>query len=762
MKRELTPADVVYNIDLNSAFPFDNTNKAQQYNDVYKKIELSLAINKEGYNVYVVDTFSKDKLQDITKFIRESLKKKEKPKDICYVVYDDPRYPTSLFVNNGNGVKLKKIVEEIKELYFEATLEFYNSSNNKDKEDILDEVFKKRNEHVNILVDMAKKEGFDLKATEEGFVFIPFKEGEAMSEKEFDDLLQIDKDSIIKRASKLKSGAEELLEELKELEINSVTRIKEIFKIYLNDVMSENIEVYSSILDGDEGALEYLQFLYGSIANSIIESYSIVLDEDEGKITEVLSKYQVNVIVDNSENEYPPVIFEEDPTINNLIGNIEYENNNGVYSTDVSQITAGSMLKANEGCLIIRMSSLVTNSGSYYYLKKALLNKKVGYDYNRGYFEFLSLNGLKPLPIDINLKVILIGNFEIYDYLYQEDEDFKYIFPLRAHIKSNLNINKDVISQVVNIIFKIIDENNLLKIKENGIKEIFKFLSRKADSREEIKIDELEIERILFLANKRAALDGDEITGEHIIGTYYEDEYLEDEFLKSYKDKKMLINVKDTIVGSVNGLSVIDLGYLSMGRPMRITCICTRGEGRIVDIQKESNLSGKIHGKSLGILRGVLNKFFSPYERIPVNFHLSFEQTYGMIEGDSASVAEIISMISALSKRGIKQSIAVTGSINQFGEIQPIGGVNEKIEGFFRVCELIDSVEGKGVLIPFTNKDEIVLNPRVEEAVEKGIFKIYTMADLTDAIKVLILEEGETLEELLSSMKNELNKYIKG
>lgn len=761
MKRELTPKEVIYDIDLNKAFPFNNRNNVPQYSDAYKKIELAFSINKEGYNVYVVDTFSKEKVDDITNFVKETLKKKEKPRDICYVVYEDPRYPTSLFLNNGNGMKLKKVVEEIKEIYYDSIIDFYNSSNNKDKEDILDEVYKKRSEHIGTLVDMAKEEGFDLKATTQGFVFIPLKEGEAMSEKEYDDLVQNDKENIISRASKLKTGAEKILEELKELEIVSIEKIREILKIYLVDIMKNNKEKYNKQFKDDKNAIEYLDFIYKNVEDLIIDSYTINLEEDETKIGEILNKFEVNVIVDNSENEYPQVIFEEDPTINNLIGNIEYENHNGVYTTDISLITSGSILRANEGCLIIRMSSLINNPGSYFYLKKALLNKKVGYDYNRGYFELLSLNGLKPLPININLKVILIGNFETYDFLYSADEDFKNIFSIRTQIDSTVDVDKDVISQIVNIIFKIINTNALCKINEDAIKEVFKFLSRKASSRSEILVDELEIEKVLFLANNAAVLEEKEITRKHIIKACYNEEPIEKEIFKMYRNKKMLINVKDKIIGSINGLAVIDLGYLSFGKPMRITCVCIKGDGRIIDIQKESNLSGSIHGKSLGILKGVLNKFFSPYERIPVNFHLSFEQTYGIVEGDSASVAEIISMISCLSRRPIKQSIAVTGSINQFGEVQPIGGVNDKIEGFFKVCELIDTIEGKGVIIPYTNKDELVLNPEVEEAVRKGIFKIYTMDDLTDAIKVLILDEGETLEELLAFMKEELNKYMK-
>ena len=215
-----------------------------------------------------------------------------------------------------------------------------------------------------------------------------------------------------------------------------------------------------------------------------------------------------------------------------------------------------------------------------------------------------------------------------------------------------------------------------------------------------------------------------------------------------YEDNKILISVKDRKIGAINALAVLDSGYCTFGKPMRISCVACKGSGRIVDIQKESNLSGKIHEKSISILKGLLTNLLNPYETIPVDFHLSFEQTYG-----------IICSLSALSKKGISQNIAVTGSINQFGDVQPIGGVNEKIEGFFKVCSMLDTIDGKGVLIPEGNKDEIILKAEVEKAVEEGRFHIYTMSTLNDAIETLLLEEEDDIDSFYENLQNELDKY---
>ncbi|MDD7794561.1 AAA family ATPase [Clostridium sp. 'White wine YQ'] len=759
MKRILPIDEVIYNIDLNNAFPLREKNNLPEYYDVYKKIKFAFNINKEGYNVYVVDSFSKDKIENIMNYVNESLSSKESPKDICYVIYEDSRYPTPLLVKNSLGKKLKKVIELIKEDYFDAIVDFYNSSDNKEKEDILDDIYKKRSHHIGVLIDLAKNQGFDLKSTSQGFAFIPLKEGIAMTEKEYDTLKHKDREDILNKASKLKSDAAEILEELKELEITSIKKIKDILKEYLKKIQLANESKYEKDLVDDENSLEYFKFVNYDIQEALIENYTMNFDDDEDKIIEIINKYVVNVIVDNSDNKTPRVIFEEDPTINNLLGNIEYENHNGVYTTDISLITAGSILKANEGCLILRMSSLVNNAGSYYYLKKTLLNQKVSYDFNRGYFELLSLNGLKPLPIDINLKVILIGDFESYDLLYNYDEDFENLFSLRSQFNPVVDINNQVISEIMNSILEVVDKNNLHKVTEPAIKEIFKYLSRKASNRKKIYINKKEIEKILFLADNYSKIYGNEITEKAIIEGLYDQELVEKEILKSYGDKKVLLDVMGERIGAVNALSVIDLGYLSFGKPIRVTSICTKGQGRIIDAQKESNLSGNIHSKSVAIIHGVLSNFFSAYETMPVDFHLSFEQTYGMLDGDSASVAQLISILSSLSKIPVRQNIAVTGSINQFGEVQPIGGVNEKIEGFFNVCSLMNNVENKGVLIPSLNADEIVLNPKVEKAVKEGTFTIYTMDTLSDALEILMLKEGETIENLLGTLKSEVDKY---
>ena len=760
MKRELTPSEVMFKLETIDTDVEKCKNGIKELNDAYKKVERAINIDKEGYNLYLIDTFSKDKLKELTTFIERKYKDLEAPRDICYVTLEDINRPEAIFVANGKGKKLKETVDDIKNCYLEAVDNFYGDSSNDEKDYIVEDIQNRRNSYINELSKMAKEEGFEVKATNKGFAFIPLSGNEAMTEKEYDDLEEENKEAIVAKAGTLKKKAEAILEDLKDIEVKSIKKLKKIYSKFLSTQMEDEKDDALLEFITDDDSYEYLERLFTCIEEDLIECYTMNIEDDENEIYEILNKYDVRVIVDNTNNSSPPVIFEEDPNLNNLIGLIEYENHNGMYTTNISLISAGSILKANEGCLILRLSSLAVNNLSYYYLKKSLLSNKVSFDTNKSYLEFININGLKPKSIPIKLKVILIGDYETYDLLYNSDEDFKKLFPLRAEFTSLVRVNDDSIVEVKRIIENKVRKNELLNLTEEAMEAMLKYLCRKGNSRKRIFTEEDTIDKLLVLSNNVAKERKSMVIEEKdFLSIAYEEEIIENELMSMYEENKILIDINGRKVGAINALAVLDSGYCTFGKPMRITCVACKGTGRIVDIQKESNLSGKIHEKSISILRGLLSNIINPYENIPVDFHLSFEQTYGIVEGDSASVAEIICVFSALSKKGINQSIAVTGSINQFGDVQAIGGVNEKIEGFFKVCSMLDKVDGKGVLIPESNKDELILKPEVEKAIEEGKFHIYTMSNLNDAIEILLLNDDDNIERFYSNLQQEIEKY---
>ncbi|EEH98849.1 putative ATP-dependent protease [Clostridium sp. 7_2_43FAA] len=762
MRKELTSQEVKFNFKFKESDLKGSVTKIPEIDSEYEKIGRALNINKEGYNLYLIDSFSKEKLKKLQGYIEEQYKYLEPPKDICYVSLEDDKKPEVLFVSNGNGKKLKDAVEEIRNNYIEIVEEFYNASSEDEKDELIEEIQSKRNDYISELMEMAKKEDFEVKVTNKGFAFIPLISGKVISEREYDNLEKNKKEAIVAKASILKKKAESVLGKLKEIETKSIKKLKEIYSDFLaNEMEGYKDEVLLEFID-DDAAYEYLEKLFISMEKEIISCYTMDIEEDEEQLYQVINKYDIHLLVDNSLRSTPPVIYEEDPNLNNLMGFIEYENHNGVYTTDISLINSGTLLKANGGCLIVRVSSLANNSYSYYHLKKALITNKITYDISKSYVEVISISGLKPQPIPIDVKVILIGDQETYDTLYSLDEDFRKLFPLRAEFNPIVETNDNVTAYINKSIKDKVKRNNLMPITEDGVNEIIKYLSRTANSKTKINIDTTEIEKLMILANDNAKKRNSlMIESKDIVDIAYVKERIENEYDKLYKENKILISIIGKKVGVINALAVLDTGYHSFGKPMRITCVSHKGSGRIVDIHKESRLSGKIHEKSINILKGLLNNIINPYEEIPVDFYLSFEQIYGLVDGDSASVAEIMCILSSLSKRPIKQTIAVTGSINQLGEVQAIGGVNEKIEGFYRVCDFLDTVKNKGVLIPSSNKDELILIPEIEKSIENGDFHIYTMDNLDDAIETLILEEGESLEDFYTSLQLELKKYKK-
>ncbi|GAA0724037.1 AAA family ATPase [Clostridium malenominatum] len=759
---ELNIRDVKYSIDFSNIEVKEMDLHLVTNEDVFRDIKRALEIKKEGFNVFLIDDFSKDKLQAIKEFVEENLPGNP-PKDICYVLELEGRNPKGVFLSNGKGKIFKKYLEELQKAYHQGAYDFYNTSDNKEKEKLLKKVQKSRSDLIGEMVKIAEENGFDIKFTGGGFTFIPMKEdGDPMSEKEYETLEKENKDNIINKVFQLKEKAQDILDKIKDSEEESIEDIRKLMEEYLEEKLAEVKEEYKKELCEETIAIKYLDKLCKSVEKGLIENYTMSYEEDEDEISEIIYKYGVNVIVDNSNNKKPVCIYEDDPSVTNLLGNIEYENKNGVYVTDISLIKAGSMLKANEGCIILRMNNLLSNPSSYYYLKKALINGKVDIDYNKGYLELLSLSGIHPEPIGVNVKVILIGDYEVFDILYNNDEDFKKIFKIKAQYNPYIKIDHKTKSSFLKALNIIEKNNSILPLSSEAINEVAKYLARKSENKNKLYFNIEEMEKIILLANNEAVNEfKDLIYPDHIIKVSYHEDIMEKEILEAFEEKKIMINVKDKLIGKINGLTVLDAGYFSFGKPVRITCSCYNGDGNIIDVQKDSQLSGKIHSKSINILKGYMNNLIGGYDKIPVDFHLSFEQVYGKVDGDSASVAEVIGMLSSLSKVGVKNNIAVTGSINQIGEVQPIGGVNEKIEGFFKVCKRLDNIKGKGVLIPYSNIGNLVLNKEVEEEIEKGNFKIYTMETIEDAVNILMGDEGITYNEVLDEIKKELKKYNK-
>lgn len=761
MKKKLSESEIIFHFNLkrdNTNVTFENLKEIEEIN---KKIKKSIDIDETGYNLYLVDDYSKDRIESIKKCVENIYSEKESSRDIVLCILEDINIPISLTIPNGMAKYLKKSVEELKNSYYNVALDFYADSQNSEKDKLLEEIDKKRDEYIDKLINVSKAEGFEVKVSKEGFAFVPISNNGKMTESEYDSLTDKEKDDIAEGALNLRKRAQVILEKLKEVEIKYNHKLKDIYLEYIiNEMYIDKEDTIINFIEYSNVS-KYIENLCSNIEKDLVESYNCSENyEPEKVINNILNKYAISILVDNENKSVPRVIYEEEPTLNNLFGYIEYESENGAYTSNLSSVYPGSLLMANNGCVIIRLSSLLENPLSYNVLKKTLIKGSVSIDSSKNYLDILSVSGLKINDIPISTKIIMVGDLYSYNILYSMDEDFRKLFTMKVEYPKEIVIRKGIFETLKDYIVNKCDDKKTLKIEEDGIFEIIKYLSRISGNRNKINIDLEEINRIIIISNEEAKINNkSKITREDINKVLYEDELYSEKVDEFYRQNKILLSLNDKVIGSVNGLAVIDTGYFSCGKIIRITGVCSKGSGKIIDTHKESNMSGKIHEKSLSILSGLINGLIDPYNQIRVDFHLSFEQVYGEIDGDSASVAEMICMLSALSKLPVKQNIAVTGSLNQFGEVQPIGGINEKIEGFYKISSMYNKNK-TCVLIPALNKDEIVLKSEVEKAVKGGKFEIYTMETIEDAIEVMILDGKIPIKEFWKIINDEVQKYM--
>ncbi|MEA2015896.1 MAG: Lon protease family protein [Actinomycetota bacterium] len=453
-------------------------------------------------------------------------------------------------------------------------------------------------------------------------------------------------------------------------------------------------------------------------------------------------KYEVNVIVDNSKLKGAPVIIEQNPTYQNLLGRTEKEAQFGVLSTDFSMIRGGSLHKANNGFLVIPVEELFKNIFSWDSLKMSLKDKKIIIEEASERLGSISTKGLKPEPIPLNIKVILIGLPFHYNALYNLDPDFKKLFKVRADYDLTMERNDANIKKFIKFISTFCKKENLNHLKSSAVAKLIEYGLRLAEDKNKISTSFSDISDIITEANfyskqnKHKYIDARHIK-KAIDEKYYRSNLIQEKIKEMIKNETILIDTRSSEVGQVNSLSIINLGDISFGKPSRVTASVGLGKTGIIDIERETKLGGPIHTKGVMILSGYITEKYTTNNPLNLSAHIVFEQSYGNVEGDSASSAELYAILSALSEAPINQGIAVTGSVNQKGEIQAIGGVNEKVEGYYNVCKE-KSLNGKqGVIIPESNVKNLMLRENIIKSVKKGKFHIYAVKTIDDGIEIL-------------------------
>jgi len=711
-----------------------------------KRIELALdkLVNIESYdhNLYICGNLSRDEKYTIVNMLKTlSSKKDVSIYDYCYVNnFKNPKEPKAIKLRPSEGQKFKKLMDEFVDYLIKTVPKVFDS---KEYEEKIQEAMKEFEEKQKTLYENLQKKAneldFVVKFSQMGIIVNPVIAGKIIGEREYNSLSDEIKKSIDKKRKELEKYMDEFLSKSKELEKQKQDKLKKINDEMALFIVSGKIDQIKKEFEGNKSIEEYLD----NVEDFTLKNISIFLPQKNQtfplfQMPMKYTEYRVNLFVDNSEVKSAPVIYEENPTYYNVFGKLEKQAYFGAFITDFTHIIAGSIHKANGGYLILDAFSVLTNPGVWDTLKRTLLSSKATIEEISEKYGIIAAETLKPEPIDLNLKVILIGPEYIYDLLFEFDDEFDKLFKIKTNFDHAIPKKESVMKRYASTILKYCEEKNLKKPDSSGIKGLIKYSSRLAEDREKLWAYTNNVLDIIkeaqFVSNSKV------LRYEDIRLTIKERKFLRDlwkeKIYEMIEKGSIIVDLKGSKIGEINGLSVLDVGDYTFGRPNKIVAKTYFGKDGIVSIERESKLSGKIFDKASFIIAGYINGMYGFNKNLSFSASLSFEQSYSMIEGDSASVAETLAILSSLSEVPLIQNIAVTGSMNQNGVVQPIGGVNEKIEGFYEVCKLTGNLEGTGVVIPVRNLKNLILEDEVEEAIKEDRFKLYAIETIDDAIEI--------------------------
>jgi lon-related putative ATP-dependent protease len=724
-----------------------------------KALKFGLDIKEQGFNIYVAGQPGTGRETAVRDFLEETAKRRPVPSDWCYINNFQNSYePKTIQLPAGHGRMFLKDMEQfISDARRELLKVFESDDYTTKKDETVKKIEEERKNLITQLNQKVEEEGFTLQRTPMGVVLIPSVNGRTLSEQEFMALQPRKREEIQRRQEALSEDLKNAMRQLRGIEAKIAEEIKKLNRDvalyaigYLTADLKENYKESKEVA-------AYLE----AVQNDVVDNFAQFIEEPKPLPAPFpaswaqnlpFRKYEVNLLVDNSDTTGSPVVTEPNPTYHNLLGKIEKEAQFGVLTTDFTMIRSGSLHSSNGGFLVIPAEEVLRDIISWESLKRALRNGCITVEEAGERFGYISTKGLKPQPIPLNVKVVLIGNPLLYHTLYQLDKDFRELFKVKVDFDTSMGRTEKNIEEYTAFICTLCQKENLFHLDASAVAKIIEYSSRLADHQEKLSTQFADIADIVREANFYAAEEKSEhITGEHVKKAIEEKLYrsnlIQEKIQEMIERGIVLIDTEGSQVGQVNGLSVMGLGDISFGRPSRVTASIGLGREGIIDIEREAKLGGNIHTKGVMILSGYLAEKYAQNKPLSLSCRLVFEQSYGGVEGDSASSTELYAILSSLSGTPVNQSIAVTGSVNQRGEVQAIGGVNEKIEGFYEVCKSRGLTGEQGVIIPDSNVQNLMLKEEVVDAVKEGKFHVYAVKTIDEGIEILTgVKAGERLD----------------
>ncbi len=756
------------------AFDFKTTDELEPLAEplgqqrVLAALDFGLNVAQEGFNIFLLGNpgvGKRDLLENLLQDQRST--QRAEVDDWCYVNnFDFPDKPIALRLPRGMGIQLRDdMAAAVEDLLAIMPATFQGDEYQARVQELGEHYQEREKEAFQDLAEKAQAEDIAMLQTPSGYTLAPMKDGEIITPQDFEKQPEAQKRATLEAIEKLKEELKVVVRQLPGWKKESHDQFRELNAEFSGQAIDPILNLLKSKYQGQPRVLEFLDSVHKSMMEDAerftqLNSESAIPDNIKERIKE-FPQYSVNVMIDNSGQQDAPVIYEDNPSFANLIGRSEHIAQMGTLVTDFTLIKPGALHRANGGYLVLEADKVLTNPYAWTALKRALRGREVRIQSLDQIFSFVSTVQLEPEPIALDIKLVLTGSRYIYYLLQEYDPDFASLFKVTADMSEEVDWDTKSTEQFARLVRELQSHNKLLPISNDGVARVIEQSSRLMQDSKKLSLHREQLGNLLaesdFVARRE---DASVITSAHVGRAIEAARHRLDQF----RDKSaegilrdiMLVQTEGKVIGQVNGLSVFLLGDYSFGKPTRITATARLGQGKVLDIEREVDLGGKIHSKAVLIISALLAQRYARERPLPLAATLVFEQSYGGIEGDSASVAEYAALVSAIADIPLRQEIAATGSLNQQGQLQAIGGVNEKIEGFFDICSARGLSKSQGVVIPAANQIHLMLREDVRKAVENGQFHIYTAEVVEDALEILTGHSAPSIERVVNDRLEKL------
>jgi len=715
-----------------------------------RSIEFGLGMEETGFNLYISGETGTSRTSTIRNILKKRARQEPAPNDWVYVNnFKDSDSAVSLALPAGKGSELAADMKELVDAFKKDIPKALESPEYETRRaEILDQYQKSNNDLFQLLEKEADSNGFALQRTVSGLVIVPQKGGRNYTQEEYEGLTEKKRQKLDDIGKKLTEQLNEVLRRVRDNEKSTKDLLLQADRELGMSCLGHRLDPLREKYSGQEKVTAYLDAVQEDILKNLDDfkpqsSQPQIPGIKMARQEPTFERYDVNILVDNKQTEGAPVVFESNPTYNNLFGRIEHVMQyGGTAVTDFTMIRSGALHRANGGYLVIDAREVLINPFVWDALKRCIRTGEIRIEDVLEQYRFMTMVTLKPEPVPLQTKIIMIGTPWIYYLLFYMDPDYRKFFKVKAEFDTRIARTPEIMRDYALFVATHCRCEKLLHFDRSGIARLLEYTSRMVEDQNKLSSQFMEIADFIREASFWAHKDGHTVVnGDDVLRAAEEKLYrvnrLEERLHELYEDGTIMVDTDGAVVGQINGLSVIGLGDHTFGRPARITARVYAGQSGMVNIEREVKLSGPIHDKGVMILTGYLGGTFAVKRPLSLSASICFEQSYDGIEGDSASSTELYSLLSALAEVPIKQGIAVTGSVNQHGMIQPIGGVNFKIEGFYAVCKSKGLTGQQGVMIPKANERHLMLSDEVVEAVAAGRFTIWSVETIEEGIEIL-------------------------